>query len=346
VRYRRLGKTGLQVSEIGFGTWMIANNRNLWTGADLDESLLSLHKFAELGGNYVDTAWLYGYDPAFPDRHPSEELVGKFLREHGREGIVVGTKIPAKNRVMPARRGTPIEDVFPDDHITGCVEDSLRSLGVDVIDLVQFHVWQDEFTLQDGWKQTITKLTEEGKVKYWGISANDYQPTNCVQALATGLISTVQFIFNIFHQRPTEKLLPFAAQHDIGLIARVVFDEGGLTGNVTAQTVSADGDFRPMYFSGDRLAQLDEHVRGLTSLLGEEARSLPELALRFPLSFDEVSTAIPGMRKVRHVVSNVAVSDGRALSQELMAHLEAHAWERNFYPNPDPALADTNFMET
>ncbi|HUB69074.1 MAG TPA: aldo/keto reductase, partial [Acidimicrobiales bacterium] len=249
-------------------------------------------------------------------------------------------------RVMPARRGTPIEDVFPDDHITGCVEDSLRSLGVDVIDLVQFHVWQDEFTLQDGWKQTITKLTEEGKVKYWGISANDYQPTNCVQALATGLISTVQFIFNIFHQRPTEKLLPFAAQHDIGLIARVVFDEGGLTGNVTAQTVSADGDFRPMYFSGDRLAQLDEHVRGLTSLLGEEARSLPELALRFPLSFDEVSTAIPGMRKVRHVVSNVAVSDGRALSQELMAHLEAHAWERNFYPNPDPALADTNFMET
>ena len=345
MKYRRLGRTGLQVSEIGYGTWMIANNRNLWTGADLAESLLSLHQFAELGGNYVDTAWLYGYDKAHPDRHPSEELVGKFLREVGRENIIVATKVPAKNGVMPARQGTGIEEVFPDDHIARCVEDSLRSIGVETLDIVQFHVWQDEFVAQDGWKQTTVRLTEQGKVRFWGISVNDYQPTNCVQALGTGLISTVQFIFNIFHQRPAERLLPFARAHDIGLVARVVFDEGGLTGNLNAATVAADGDFRPMYFSGDRLAQLAEHLGGVQALLGAEAATVPELALRFPLSFDEVSTVIPGMRKTRHVLANVAVSDGRRLSPAMLARLKEHAWERNFYPNPDPALASTGYME-
>lgn len=324
---------------------MIANNRNLWTGADVGESLRSLHKFAELGGNYVDTAWLYGYDKAYPDRHPSEELVGRFLKEHGREGIVVATKVPARNGVMPARKGTSIEEVFPASHITRCVEDSLRSTGADWLDIVQFHVWQDEFASHDGWKETTNALTEQGKVRFWGISVNDYQPTNCFAALETGLISTVQFIFNIFHQRPARNLLPFARQHDIGLVARVVFDEGGLTGKVNEATVSADGDFRPMYFSGDRLSQLAKHIKGLEELLDGEASSLPELALRFPLSFDEVSTAIPGMRKEAHVLSNVAVSDGRRLSRAMIDRLKGHAWERNFYPSPGPDLASTGFME-
>jgi len=342
--YRRLGRTGLQVSEIGYGTWMIANNRNLWTGADMGESLRSLHKFAELGGNYVDTAWLYGYDKAHPGRHPSEELVGKFLRESRRDDIIVATKIPAKNGVMPARGGVSIEEVFPHHHIVQCVEDSLRSLGVDALDIVQFHVWHDEYVSQDGWKETISGLTQQGKVRFWGISVNDYQPSNCLQALATGHISLVQFIFNLFHQKPAGTLLPFASENDIGLVARVVFDEGGLTGNLTEQTVAADGDFRPMYFSGDRLAQLTEHVDRLKLLLDGEAGTLPELALRFPLSFDEVSTVIPGMRKTKHVLSNVAVSDGRRLAPAMMAQLKEHVWERNFYPNPDPALASSGYM--
>jgi aryl-alcohol dehydrogenase-like predicted oxidoreductase len=345
MKYRRLGKTGLEVSEIGYGTWMIANNRNLWVGADINESLQSLHKFAELGGNYVDTAWLYGYDRAHPGRHPSEELVGRFLKEHGGDDVVVSTKIPAKNWTMPARKGIPMDEVFPPDHIRQCVEDSLRNLGLDVLDIVQFHVWQDEYVDRDDWKHTVMDLTGEGKVKFWGISVNDYQPTNCLRALGTGLISTVQFIFNLFHQRPAVKLLPYAQEHDIGLIARVVFDEGGLTGNVTASTVAADGDFRPMYFEGDRLAQLAEHLDRLRELLDGEAGSLPELALRFPLSFEEVSTVVPGMRKTKNVLADVAVSDGRKLSPEMLEKLKGHAWERNFYPNPDPALEATGYMD-
>jgi aryl-alcohol dehydrogenase-like predicted oxidoreductase len=169
VQYRQLGKTGLKVSEIGYGTWMIANNRNLWVGADLDESLRSLHKFAEL----------------------------------------------------PARKGVPIDEVFPPEHMVRCVDDSLRSLGLDAIDIVQFHVWQDEYAGRDEWKETAVKLSEQGEVKFWGISVNDNQPTNCLKALGTGLISTLQFIFNIFHQRPADKLLPFAREHGTGLIARV-----------------------------------------------------------------------------------------------------------------------------
>ncbi|HXW80524.1 MAG TPA: aldo/keto reductase [Acidimicrobiales bacterium] len=345
MKYRRLGKTGLEVSEIGYGTWMIANNRNLWVGADIDESLQSLHKFAELGGNYVDTAWLYGFDKALPDRHPSEELVGRFLKERGRGDIVVSTKIPAKNGVMPARKGVPMDEVFPPGHIRQCVDDSLRSLGQDVLDIVQFHVWQDEYVDRDDWKETILDLTERGKVKFWGISVNDYQPSNCFRALGTGLISTIQFIFNLFHQKPAVKLLPYAREHDIGLIARVVFDEGGLTGNVTPSTVSADGDFRPMYFQGDRLAELAKHLDGLRELLDGEAGSLPELALRYPLSYDAVSTVVPGMRKMKNVLANVAVSDGRRLSPQMLENLKSHSWERNFYPNPDPALEATGFVE-
>lgn len=345
MQYRQLGKTGLKVSEIGYGTWMIANNRNLWVGADLDESLRSLHKFAELGGNYLDTAWLYGYDKAHPDRHPSEELVGKFLKQTARRYMVVSTKVPAKNGFMPARKGVPIDEVFPPEHIVRCVEDSLRSLGLGTIDVVQFHVWQDEYAERDEWKETVVRLTEQGKVKFWGISVNDYQPTNCLKALGTGLISTVQFIFNIFHQRPADKLLPFAREHGTGLIARVVFDEGGLTGNITPGTVANDGDFRPMYFKDDRLAQLAQHIDGLKELLDSEAQTLPELALRYPLSFDEVSAVVPGMRKTKNVVANMAVSDGRRLSPGILAALKEHSWERNFYPNPDPALAATGYME-
>ncbi len=138
---------------------------------------------------------------------------------------------------------------FPEERIVQCVEDSLRSLGVDSLDLVQFHVWQDEFTEQDAWKETIVRLTKEGKVKNWGISVNDYQPSNCIRTLDTGLISTIQFIFNIFHQKPTEKLLPYAKEHGIGLIARAPLDEGGLTGTFTKETIFEDGDLRKKVLS-------------------------------------------------------------------------------------------------
>ncbi|MFZ2152486.1 MAG: aldo/keto reductase [Microgenomates group bacterium] len=346
MNYRTLGKTGLKISEVGFGTWQLANDPNCWIGSDINESLKCLYKYAEAGGNFIDTAWIYGYDSTFPDRHPSEQLIAKFLDESGhRKDMIVATKIPGKNMNWPALYGVGIDQVFPDDWIISCVEDSLRSLRTESLDLVQFHVWQDEFATHDEWKQTITKLTREGKVKHWGISINDYQPSNCLQTLDTGLIATIQFIFNIFHQKPTEKLLTYAKEHNIGLIARVPLDEGGLTGKYTAETIFENGDFRKEYFTQDRLVELVQRTDELKKLLGEEASTLSELALRYILFFDEMSVVIPGMRRLYQVDSNIAAS-GHKLSLELMEKLKQHAWNRNFIPiGRDPALESTGYME-
>jgi aryl-alcohol dehydrogenase-like predicted oxidoreductase len=345
MNYRTLGKTNFKISEVGFGTWQLANDPSCWVGSDLDESLKCLYKYAEAGGNFIDTAWIYGYNNKFPTRHPSEELIAKFLDESSYGGkMVIATKIPGKNMEWPAWQNIGIDKVFPNDWIISCVEDSLRSLNTDCLDLVQFHVWQDSFVEHDEWKQVIQKLTAEGKVKFWGISINDFQPSNCLRTLDTGLISTIQFIFNIFHQKPTEKLLPYAKEHNIGLIARVPLDEGGLTGKFTVDTRFADGDFRQFYYSPDRLPELVRRTDALRKLLGSEASSLSELALRYILSFDEMSAVIPGMRRLYQVDSNVAAF-GHKLSATLMAELKKHSWERNFNSNHDPAMESTGFIE-
>lgn len=346
MKYRTLGKTGLKVAEVGMGTWQLADDPEYWVGADIKESMRALHKYAELGGNFIDTAWIYGYDDSSPDSHPSEELIGKFLQESGkRDEIIIATKIAPKNFIWPVLYGTSISEVFPKEWIKKSVHDSLRSLNIETIDLMQFHVWQDDFADVDGWKESIAELTKEGKVKYWGISINDYQPGNCLKTLGTGLISTIQFIFNIFHQKPEEKLLPYAKENNIGLITRVPLDEGGLTGKFTKDTTWPKGDFRNSYFKGGRLTELVKRTDELKKLLDEEVKTLVELALRWVLSHEEISTVIPGMRKVEYVVQNTAVSDGRKLSIEIVKELEEHAWERNFYWGHDPYLKESGYVE-
>src|SRR3990172_9850894 len=249
MRYRKLGKTGLEVSEIGIGTWQLANDPEMWVGGDLNESLRALQRYTELGGNFIDTAWVYGVAKK-QETPTSEELIGKFLKDSGkRDNLIIASKVAPKNWKWPALKNVPIEEVFPTDHIEKLVNESLSKLGVSSIDLMQFHVWQDDWADYDEWKETAQKLTKDGKVKYWGISVNDYQPSNCLKTLDTGMISTIQFIFNIFHQKPTEKLLPYARENNIGLIARVPLDEGGLTGKISLETQFSD-EMRPTYFGG------------------------------------------------------------------------------------------------
>ncbi len=333
MKYRKLGKTGLKVAEIGMGTWQLADDPDSWVGADLSESKRALSRYVELGGNFIDTAWIYGYDENNPDGHPSEELIGKFLKESGkREEVILATKVAPKNMIWEYPIADSIDKIFPEGWIEKSVNDSLRSLGVSEIDLMQFHVWKDDFAEDDGWKETVSKLTKEGKVRYWGISLNDYQPETGFATLDTGLISTVQFIFNIFHQKPEEKLLPYAKVNNIGLIARVPLDEGGLTGKYTLKTTWPDGDLRREYFEGDRLKELVERTNLLkTLLIKNEAGDLTELALRWILSHEEISTVIPGMRAVKYVEGNTSISDGRLLSSKLREELRNQAWERNFY---------------
>jgi len=329
MNYRTLGKTGLKISEIGIGTWQLADNSD-WGQTDEKESYRALEHYVNLGGNFIDTAWIYGYSNK-NNSHGSHELIGKFLNKSGkRDKLIIASKVPPKNMHWPAKPGILISEVFPDGWIEKCVDDTLRGLGTDTIDLMQFHVWQDDFAQNDDWKNSIQKIIKSGKVRFWGISVNDYQPENCLKTLDTGLISSVQFIFNIFHQKPQELLLPYTQKHNIGLIARVPLDEGGLTGKFTTDTRFSDGDFRQHFFQPSRLPELVKRTDSLKKLIPDE-ESLSQFALRYILSHEAVSTTIPGMRKVSYVDLNTSVSDGLKLSPDLLLELNNHSWERNYY---------------
>jgi aryl-alcohol dehydrogenase-like predicted oxidoreductase len=321
MQYRTLGKSGIRVSEIGYGAWGIGGE--LWQGADDAESMRALHAAADAGLNFIDTALAYG------NGH-SEQLVGAFLRER-KDRIAVATKIPPKNRRWPARPGSKLADVFPPDYIVQRTEESLKNLRVETIDLQQFHVWNDDWAGHEEWRGAVERLKAEGKIKHAGISINDHQPSNGLAAAETGAIDAFQVIYNIFDQTPERELFPYCALHNIGVIVRVPFDEGALTGNVTPETTFPPKDFRSNYFRGERKAEVVRRVDALRPLLGAEAATLPELALRFCLHPGAVSTVIPGMRSVRNVVANCAVSDGRALPHSLLAELRKHAWEKNYY---------------
>lgn len=321
MQYRVLGRTGLRVSEIGYGAWGIGGE--MWQGSVDEESMRALHAAADLGLNFIDTALVYG------EGH-SETLVGRFLRER-KEQFIVATKVPPINRIWPARRGTPVAQAFTYEHIIASAEKSLRHLNVGTIDVLQLHVWDDDWAESDEWKRAFAALREQGKVRYFGISINDHQPSNGLRAAGTGLIDTFQVIYNIFDQAAEDELFPFCREKNIGVIARVPLDEGGLSGTITPATTFPPGDFRNNYFKGKRKDEVLRRTNELRRLLGEEAGSLPELALRFCLHPPEVSTVIPGMRSMKNVRANCAVSDGRSLSDTLLSGLRAHSWTRNFY---------------
>lgn len=322
MEYRQLGRTGLSVSEIGYGAWGIGASQ--WVGAREDESVAALHRAIELGVNFVDTARGYG---------ESERIVGSVLRDH--PDVLVATKVPPKNGVWPAPDGLHPDEAFPGEHIRASLEASLSASGLEAFDVLQFHVWSDEWVGLGDWLETITELREEGKIRFFGVSINDYQPENALDLVRSGAVDTVQVIYNAWHQQPEEQLLPACAQHGVGVIVRVALDEGGLTGRITADSTFPEGDFRANFFGGDRAAQVDQHVGALVRDLEISADGLPDIALRYVLDNPAVSTVIAGMRTVRNVERNAATSDGRRLSEKQRQIIKRHRWERNFYPAPD-----------
>jgi aryl-alcohol dehydrogenase-like predicted oxidoreductase len=319
MEYRALGRTGLTVSEIGYGAWGIGASN--WVGAREDESVAALRRALELGVNFIDTARGYG---------ESERIVGRVVREHPGE-VLVATRVPPKSATWPAPAGLHPDETFPGTHIRDSLEESLRVSGLEAFDVLQLHVWSDEWVGRGDWLETIADLKQEGKVRFFGVSINDYQPENALELIGTGTVDTVQVIYNVFHQAPEERLLPACHQHGVGVIVRVALDEGGLTGRVTAGSTFPDGDFRNTYFGGGRAAEVEEHVTALTADLGIEADALADVALRYVLDSPAVSTVIAGMRSVRNVERNCATSDGRRLTEEQRAVLRRHRWERDFY---------------
>jgi aryl-alcohol dehydrogenase-like predicted oxidoreductase len=316
MRHRSFGRLGWQVSEVGYGMWGMGG----WTGSDDSESLASLDRAIALGCNFFDTAWAYG------EGH-SERLLGATLARHPRTRLYAATKIPPKNRKWPARPSYSLEDAFPGDYIREYTEKSLENLGVSTIDLQQLHVWSDHWAGDERWQRTIRALKDEKLIQGFGISVNRWQPANVLRAIETGLVDAVQVVYNVFDQNPEDALFPACLERGVAVIARVPFDEGSLTGTLTAASRWPEGDFRNIYFSRENLQATLPRVARLQAIV-PAGMTLPELALRHILQHPAVSTVIPGMRKTRHVDQNLAIGEAPPLTAELMSTLKAHRWER------------------
>ncbi len=320
MRYRSFGKTGLKVSEIGYGAWGIG--KALWVGAEDEESLRSLRAARDAGVTFYDTALVYG------DGH-SERLIAQCFGQSS--DVIIASKVPPKDRVWGVKPGTALENTFPKQYVLDCLDETLKNLGRDRVDIYQFHTWIDDWASDAEWQETVRDMKASGKARFVGISVQNDQPANVLKALDTGLVDSVQVIYNIFDQSPEDELFPYCQKNGIGVIVRVPFDEGSLTGKITPDTAFPEGDFRNLYFSGDRKQEAWERVLAIVVDLGISMAELPQIALRFCLSHPAVSTVIPGMRSVSHVAANTAASAAGPLPEETLRKLREHRWVRSFY---------------
>lgn len=316
MKYRKFGRTGWSTSEIGYGMWGMAG----WSGSDDEESLQSLQRAVDLGCNFFDTAWGYG------EGH-SENLLGQLVRANQGKRLYTATKIPPKNFKWPSRREFTLDDCFPPDHIEEYVHKSLENAKLDSFDLMQLHTWEDQWLDDDRLARKMDDLRGQGLFHAIGVSLNRWEPWNGVRAVRSGFADAVQVIYNIFDQNPEDELFPACREMDVAVIARVPFDEGTLTGTLTKESRWPADDWRSTYFVPENLIPSVERADRLKPLVPQEM-TMPEMALRFILNNPTVSTIIPGMRKVRHVESNIATSDAGPLADNLLAQLRAHRWDR------------------
>lgn len=324
MKYRPFGALGWNVSEIGFGAWAIGGD--MWGPQRDDESLRALHRALDLGVNFIDTAQGYG-------KGHSEELIGKLLKDR-REEVFVATKVPpSPGSVWPPPEDADARKVFPGSYIIDQCHGSLKRLGRDHIDIYQFHTWATAFNGADEWFEAMSRLKEQGKIRAIGVSVPDTTPDNVIGALALGKVDAVQVIYNIFEQYPRWNLFPVCERLGTGVIVRVPFDEGALTGRLTESTTFPEGDVRRHYFRGRNLKAVVKRVEAVRSFKDRvlPAMSMPELALRYCLSHRAVSTVIPGIRNVRQAEANVAPGDGAGLPDEILGEMDQFAWRKDFW---------------
>jgi aryl-alcohol dehydrogenase-like predicted oxidoreductase len=323
---RSLGDTGYRVSEVGFGAWGIGGE--MWRGVDDSEGRTALHEAVGQGITFFDTALAYGAGH-------SERVIGEELKHEIRSGrVTVATKVPPMNRQWPGKSSYKLGDVFPAKYIASSTEQSLKNLRMEALHVQQLHVWNDAWLSDPEWAASyreITRLKEEGKVLHWGISINDHAPETALRILGDPIFETAQVIYNIYDRSPERALFALAKKKPLGVIVRVPFDEGALTGQIKASTVFPAGDWRAEYFAGDRKAEAERRGNALTQVLDDQVATLPELALRFCLSAPEVSTVIAGMRRPAHVRQNAMASTKGALPAGMLSKLKPHAWEKNWY---------------
>jgi aryl-alcohol dehydrogenase-like predicted oxidoreductase len=323
MKYRKFGRAGFEVSDIGHGLWGMGG----WMDSDDHESFEALELAVHLGCNFFDSAWAYGDGK-------SDALLGQTIARNQGKRLYAASKIPPKNQRWPALPKFKYHDVFPPEHVFRYCDLIRRQLGVDSIDLLQFHVWDDHWTDEPDFQNTVQKLKQDGAVRLFGLSLNRWEPENGLRAIQTGLVDAVQVIYSVFDQSPEDRLFPLCQELNLGVIVRVALDEGSLSGKMTKETRFPPGDWRARYFNSRNLVNTLKRVEKLRQIL-PAGMSLPEMALRFVLSHPAVSTTIVGMRKPEHVRENAAVSDKGPLDPELLRELKRHRWDRKPRPWSD-----------
>ncbi|HKW16439.1 MAG TPA: aldo/keto reductase [Terriglobales bacterium] len=323
MKYRKFGRIGVEVSDIAPGLWGMSG----WSGSNDDESMKSLQLSVDLGCNLFDTAWAYG-------EGKSDGLLGRTIAKNKSKRLFAASKIPPKNERWPALPTFKYHEVFPPGHVFKYADLIRKQLGTDSIDLLQFHVWTDEWTEEPDFRKTVEKLKRDGIIRHFGLSLNRWEPENGIKAIRTGLVDAVQVIYSVFDQSPEDELFPLCQELNIGVIDRVALDEGSLGGKMTRETTFPKDDWRSGYFNPKNLKKTMDRVDKLKKNL-PAGMSLPEMALRFVLSHPAVSTVIVGMRKPEHVRENCALSDKGPLSPDLLKELKKHRWDRKPAPWSD-----------
>lgn len=302
MQYRTLGRTGLPVSEVGFGAMTIGGE--VFGATDDQESLRALHQALDLGMNFIDTADAYG-------RGHSEELIAQVLKTRRNE-VILATKGGNQFTVRQGLRN------FDPDYITSALEASLKRLQIETIDLYQLHNPSQEVMRRGEIFTRLDRCKREGKIRFYGVSLEKTE--DGIVAIETGKPDTLQVVYNILHQDPEEKLFPLAQRENIGILARVPLERGVLSGRFKSTGEFAQKDWRRGVFSEEGLAQTHAAVEKLGFLVKGDVPNLAQAALRFILSNPVVSTVIPGIRTVQQVESNLAVS-GKTLPARDLARL-------------------------
>ena len=290
MQYRTLGRTGLRISEVGFGAMTIGGE--IFGATDDQESLRALHRAIDLGINFIDTADAYG-------RGHSEELLAQVLKTRRNE-VVLATK---GGNQFTARQGLRN---FDPDYITSALEQSLKRLQIETIDLYQLHNPSPEVMRRGDIFDRLDRFKREGKIRFYGVSLE--KTADGIVAIETGKPDTLQVVYNILHQDPEEQLFPLAQKEHIGIIARVPLERGVLSGRFTSTAEFAQRDWRRGVFPDEALTQANAAVEKLQFLVKEEVPNLAQAALRFVLCHPAVSTMIPGIRTVKQAEDNAAAS--------------------------------------
>jgi aryl-alcohol dehydrogenase-like predicted oxidoreductase len=320
MKYRKFGKNGPEVSEIGFGAWAIGGS---WGEQSDRDSLEALDTALDQGVNFIDTAAGYGDGK-------SERIIGGFLKQRS-ERVYVCTKTPPVAGKWPPSPYCRIEERYPESYLRRNVEQRMKNLQVEYLDVLLLHTWTRAWNDRPVALEILHKMKSEGLIGQVGISTPEHDQNCVIQLMRDGMVDVLQVIYNIFEQEPAAQLLPVALETGTGIIIRVAFDEGVLTGKYKGNETFGPDDFRSNYFAGDRLERGVRRTEKIKEEFKGSGYSMPELALKFALTHEAVSTVIPGIRNRSQALMNIAVSELPELSEEQLLRLREHSWNRGFW---------------